>query len=89
MCERCGPGDGDAIEGAEVTAGVKSHDPSPVLDQAVLRLDARTIDGDVLGHLRVLTADTGHTLATEDTVTYLHTITYAMIQYICIAYVYT
>lgn len=60
LCERCGFGHWNAIKGTHVPTGVKGHDPSPILDQAVLCFDAWAVYGDVLRHGGILTADAGH-----------------------------
>lgn len=48
-------------------AGIQCHDSAPVLDDTVLSLDARTLDGDVLRHAGVLSPNTGDSCDTAKT----------------------
>lgn len=67
LCELGGRGHRNAIEWTRMSAGVQSHDPASVLDDAVLSLDAGPLDGYILRHDGVITADTRDSCNITDT----------------------
>lgn len=64
LCELGGCGHRNSIEWTQMSAGVQSHDPISVLDNAVLSFDARTLDGNILRHGGIIAADTCDSFST-------------------------